>query len=72
MVEKAIIIAKEMGFKAVFLCGNAKIYGRLGFSPSFNYNIFHKNDEARTAEWSMVRELYDGALNNVSGIVDTV
>jgi predicted N-acetyltransferase YhbS len=72
MVDKVIIIAKEMGFKAVFLCGNPKIYGRLGFSPSFHYNIFHKNDESRTAEWSMVRELYDGALNNVSGIVDTV
>jgi predicted N-acetyltransferase YhbS len=72
MIEEALRIAKDMGFNAVFLCGNPKIYGRLGFSPSFNYNIFHKNDEARTAEWSMVRELYNGVLNDISGIVDIV
>jgi len=72
MVEEALRIAKGMGFRAVFLCGNPEIYGRLGFVPTYKYNIFHKNDESKTAEWSMVRELYDGALNGVSGIIDTV
>lgn len=72
MVEEALQIAKDMGFGAVFLCGNPDIYGRLGFLPSYRYNIFHKNDESRTAEWSMVRELYSGALVGLSGKVDTV
>ncbi|MCL2517723.1 MAG: N-acetyltransferase [Oscillospiraceae bacterium] len=72
MVDEALRIAKGMGFRAVFLCGNPEIYGRLGFVPTYKYNIFHKNDESKTAEWSMVRELYDGALDGITGIIDTV
>jgi len=72
MVEKALHMAKEMNFRAVFLCGDPVIYERLGFSPSYRYNIFHKNDKSKTAEWSMVRELYPGSLNGFSGTVDTV
>jgi len=72
MTNEAISIAKKMGFGAVFLCGDPEIYKRLGFLPSYRFNIFHKNDESRNAEWSMVRELYDGALNGISGTVDTI
>ena len=72
MTEEALRIAKDMGFNAVFLCGNPKIYNKLGFLPSYRYNIFHKTDESRTAEWSMVRELRSGALSGVSGIIDTI
>ena len=72
MVEESLRIAGKMGFKAVFLCGDPKIYGKLGFVPSYRYNIFHKDDESKAAEWSMVRELYNGSLNGVSGTVDTV
>ena len=72
MVNEALQIALEMGFRAVFLCGDPTIYERLGFSPSYCHNIFHKNDKSKTAKWSMVRELYRGALNGISGIVDIV
>ena len=72
MIDKALDIAKEMGFKAVFLCGDPVIYEKLGFLPSYRYNIFHINDESRTADWSMVRELFCGALNGIAGTVDTV
>ena len=72
MVNKAVHIAKELGFRAVFLCGDPEIYGRLGFVPSYYYNIFHKDDKLMTAEWSMVRELFSGALNGISGTVNTV
>jgi len=72
MVDEALCLAREMGFKAVFLCGDPEIYKRLGFIPSYQYNIFHKDDMSRTAKWSMVRELYSGALNGISGTVDTV
>ena len=70
MIDEALRIAGGMGFRAVFLCGDPEIYSKLGFVPSYRYNIFHKNDAA--AEWSMVRELYSGALNGISGTVDTV
>jgi len=72
MIEEALKIAIGMGFKAVFLCGDPVIYAKLGFSPSFQYNIFHKDDKSKTAKWSMVRELYNGALSGISGTVDTV
>jgi len=72
MIEKAMGIAKEMGFQAVFLCGEPEIYGRMGFVPSYRYGIFHKEDASKSADWSMVRELYRGALDGVSGVVDTI
>jgi predicted N-acetyltransferase YhbS len=72
MIEEVLSLAKDMGFRAVFLCGTPEIYGKLGFTPTFRYNIFHKTDESKEARWSMVRELYGGALGGVSGIIDTV
>jgi predicted N-acetyltransferase YhbS len=72
IVDEALRIAKNMGFRAVFLCGDPEIYGRLGFIPSYRRNIFHKEDKSKTAEWSMIRELYIGALDGISGTIDTV
>lgn len=72
MVDEALGIAKNMGFGAVFLCGYSEIYGKMGFVPTYRYNIFHKDDASKIAEWSMVRELYEGALDGVFGVVDTV
>ncbi|WP_343382568.1 N-acetyltransferase [Candidatus Bathycorpusculum sp.] len=72
MVNEALSRAKHMGFGAVFLCGDPKIYRNLGFLPSYHYGIFHKNDLTKTVDWSMVCELYPGALNGVSGTVNTI
>ena len=72
MVEEVLRIAKGMGFRAVFLCGDPKIYERLGFVPTYRYNIFHKDDESKTADLSMVRELYSGALDGITGTVNTI
>ncbi|MCL2568210.1 MAG: N-acetyltransferase [Oscillospiraceae bacterium] len=72
MVAEALRVARGLGFRAVFLCGDSEIYGRLGFLPSYRYGIFHQEDASLTAEWSMVRELYPGALDGVRGVVDTV
>jgi len=72
MIDEALRIAAKMGFKAVFLCGEPEIYKRLGFTPAHHYNIFHKDDDSKTARWSMVRELYGDALNGITGTIDTV
>ena len=72
MIDEAMGIAKDMGYKAVFLCGNPDIYEKMGFIPTCKFEIYHKDDEALTAEWSMVRELYRGALSGVKGTVDTI
>ena len=72
MIEEVLKKAKDMGFRAVFLCGDPETYRRLGFVPSYSYNIFHIDDDTKTAEWSMVRELYDGSLSGISGMIDTI
>ena len=70
MIDAASRIAVQMGYGAVFLYGNPQIYSKLGFVPTYCYGIFHKEDAA--AEWSMVRELYDGALDGIKGTIDHV
>jgi predicted N-acetyltransferase YhbS len=61
-----------VGFKAVFLCGDPKIYGKLGFLPFYYYNIFHKRDKSKAAKWSMIYELYSDVLNGITGTVATI
>ena len=72
MILESFKIAKELGYKAVFLCGEPKLYKKLGFKPSYEYNIFHINDESKRAEWCMACELIEGALKGISGTIDIV
>jgi len=72
MSEKSFDIAKALGYKAVFLCGSPKVYRRLGFSPTYEYGIFHIDDKDKNAEWCMVRELVNGVLDNISGTINIV
>ncbi|MCL2866391.1 MAG: N-acetyltransferase [Clostridia bacterium] len=70
LVAESLPIAFKLGYRAVFLCGDPRFYSRLGFVPSYQYNIRHIKED--TAEWSMVRELYSGALNGVTGTINTI
>jgi len=70
MIGEALQIAVQLSYRAVFLCGDPKIYGKLGFAPTYKYSIFHKKDNA--AEWSMMRELYTGALGGITGTINTI
>lgn len=72
MAEKSFEISKTLGYRAVFLCGDPKIYRKLGFLPTYEYNIFHITDKEKNAEWCMVRELVSGALDNITGTIDIV
>ena len=70
LIEHALQKAQALGYKAVFLCGDPAIYSRLGFAPTYENQIYHARDAK--AEWSMVRALYEGALDGVKGTVETV
>ena len=59
--------AKEMGYGAVFLGGNPKLYARFGFEPSSTYGIYHKDREKWGDEGYMVCLLKSGALDGVTG-----
>lgn len=71
MMEEACRLAKNIGYTAVFLCGNPEFYHKIGFKPTYEFGIFHIKDETKKAEWSMVRELTDGALKSIKGTVNT-
>ena len=70
MIEKSFDIAKEMGYKVVFLCGKPELYRRFGFKPTFEYNIFLVKDDS--AEWCMCLELVKDALKGISGTIDII
>jgi len=70
MMEEAFQIATEMGYFAVFLCGNPNFYHKIDFRPTYEFGIFHINDESKKADGCMVRELTDGALKNINGTIN--
>ena len=70
LTETALEKARQIGYGAVFLCGDPAIYRRLGFVPSYEMGIYHVKD--RHAEWSMVRELAPGALRGIRGTIDII
>lgn len=72
LVDRALDIAREMGYPAVFLCGEPALYQKLGFVPSHRFGILHTSDLQGDAPWCMVRELHAGALRDLQGTVDIV
>jgi len=67
LVEYALNKAKNMGYGAVFLGGNPKLYARYGFEPSSKYGIFHENRKKWGDEGFMVCILKPGALDGITG-----
>lgn len=67
LVEHALNKAKNMGYGAVFLGGDPKLYGRYGFEPSCKYGIFHENRKKWGDEGFMVCVLKPGALDGITG-----
>jgi len=72
MINESFCIAKQLGYRAVFLCGEPEIYKKFGFKPSYYYDIFHVSDDSKNAQWCMAYELVDDALKGICGTVDIV
>jgi len=70
LVEYALSQARKMGYGAVFLGGNPKLYARYGFEPSSTYGIYHKDREKWGDEGFMVCILKAGVLDGVTGTTD--
>lgn len=67
LVEHVLNKAKGIGYGAVFLGGNPKLYARYGFEPSSTHGIYHKDREKWGDEGFMVCVLKPGALDGVTG-----
>lgn len=71
MLEYGFEKAKGMGFKAVLVEGNPKNYNPRGFMPSYRFGITAGPDiHLPSPECLMVKELENGALDKISGLVD--
>lgn len=73
LVNTGFQIARDMGYKAVFLAGDPAYYHRFGFSATISYGIKACMDiPEELNENIMVCELVPGALARVTGLVDLI
>jgi predicted N-acetyltransferase YhbS len=70
LLHEGLKIAREMGYKAVFLWGNPNFYSKLGFIPSYKFNIFHKDFQEQKVDFIMVYQLCENALEGKKGVID--
>lgn len=71
ILEYGFDIAKKLGFKAVLVEGNPRNYNSRGFMPSYKYGIQAGPDiNLPHPDCLMIKELAEGALNDIKGIVD--
>ena len=71
LLEYGFEKAKDMGFKAILVEGNPKNYNPRGFKTSYDYGIkAGPNIKLPHVDCLMVKELAEGALDNMSGFVD--
>lgn len=71
LLEHGFEKAKEMGYKAILVEGNPKNYNPRGFMTSADFGIIAgPNIHLPHVECLMIKELVDGALNHIHGIVD--
>lgn len=71
LLEYGFEKAKEMGFTAVLVEGNPRNYNPRGFQPSYRFGIeAGPNIKLPSPDCLMVKELKDGALEKMKGLVD--
>ncbi len=68
LIQKGMERGKQMGYGAVFLCGDPAYYQRFGFVPTTRFGIKYAHDVSE--QFIMAYELVEGALDNVYGIID--
>ena len=71
ILENGFEIAKRLGFKAILVEGNPRNYNSRGFQSSYKFGIeAGPNIKLPRPECLMVKELEEGALDSMSGLVD--
>ena len=70
MMKEAFQLAKGMGYRSIFLCGEPSFYHKFGFRPTYKFEIYHIADKNINAEWCMALELTPGALAGKAGTIN--
>jgi predicted N-acetyltransferase YhbS len=68
LVTRSFEIAKNLGYKAVFVVGDPAFYGRFGFESSAHFGIKHV--PAIPEQFIMVHELIAGVLAGINGTIN--
>lgn len=68
LIEEGMSRARDMGYGAVFLCGDPAYYHRFGFRSLEHYGI--KSAGEVPSQYVMCAELYPGALDGIIGKVE--
>lgn len=66
LMEEGFRLAREMGYRAAFLCGDPGYYNRFGFRAISEYEIVHKSIPA---PFVMACELVPNGLKGITGLV---
>ena len=71
LIEYGFIKAKKLGYKAVIVEGNPQNYKNRGFVTSHSFGInAHPSVGLPHPDCLMVKELYEGSLTGISGLVE--
>lgn len=65
IIEHTLSLAKDMGYNAVIIYGDPKVYSGVGFRPAEKYNIY--TPQRTYMDALQVYELVDGCLNEITG-----
>jgi predicted N-acetyltransferase YhbS len=65
LMRHSFTAAKALGYRAVIIYGHPGYYPRVGFRRASEFGIFHNDGDSFDA--LMAYELYEGALNGISG-----
>ena len=67
LVREALVRARALGFRIVFVLGDPAFYRRFGFKPASNFSITNSNDYP--SEYVMALEIESGALAGCNGAI---
>lgn len=67
LMKEGLRIAQNMGYQSVFLIGDPNYYQRFDYKLTRLYGINH---ESMPAEYLQVKELTQGALDGVTGMIN--
>ena len=56
--------------KLCYYVGDPDFYSKHGFTPSYKFNIFHKNFQEQKVDFIMVYQLCENALTGKKGMID--
>ena len=71
ILEYGFEVAKQLGYQAILVEGNPRNYSSRGFMPSYKFGIeAGPNLKLPHPDCLMIKELKEGALDHIKGLVD--